>query len=145
MRSGTSSSHQSPSPSLTNNSTVAGAPPSTRKACDSCRLSKARCEPLTASEAAAFGSDVANICQRCAKTGRRCVFGERSRRQKRRRTGSGDDADADADGGEREKVSRLEKKVSILEARLGTASVTKSEDEDTGVSARAAPPLCVKC
>ena len=73
------------------------------------------------------------------------MFGERSRRQKRRRTGSGDDAEADADGGEREKVSRLEKKVSILEARLGTASVTKSEDEDTGVSARAAPPLCVKC
>jgi hypothetical protein len=121
------SAHNSPqsthSVSATNTPTA-----STRKACDSCRLSKARCEPLSATEAATlkYRDDINAICQRCAKTGRRCVFGERSRRKKRRRTESGDEGgEGNAD---RDKVSRLEQKLSILEARLGTASKLPSEE-----------------
>ncbi|KAF8250401.1 hypothetical protein K440DRAFT_639983 [Wilcoxina mikolae CBS 423.85] len=115
-----------PSPSAAPTTTP---PLSTRKACDSCRLSKARCEPLTSTDIAALGSgsDANNICQRCAKTGRRCVFGERSRRRKRRKTDSGDDGDGNG-GTDRDKVSRLEKKLSILEARLETTTKMPSED-----------------
>jgi hypothetical protein len=77
----------------------------------------------------ASGSDASNICQRCIKTGRRCVFGERSRRRKRRRTDG--DGDGDGDGGtDRDKVNRLEKKLSILEARLETTTKLPSEREE---------------
>jgi len=52
------------------------------------------------------------------------VFGERSRR-KRRRT------DGDGDGGtDRDKVNRLEKKLSMLEARLETTTKLPSEREE---------------
>lgn len=59
------------------------------------------------------------MCTRCKKTGRKCVFGERSRRRKRAKTDSDDEAGTESGAGGRDKVSRLEKKVSILEARLG--------------------------
>ncbi|KAI4167877.1 MAG: hypothetical protein LQ343_006836 [Gyalolechia ehrenbergii] len=45
------------------------------RACDSCRLRKARCLPLGPS-----------TCQRCAKTGRECVSTLPEKRQKRKRT-----------------------------------------------------------
>ena len=51
------------------------------------------------------------------------MFGERSRRRKRRRTESGDEGTEEGD-----KVSRLERKVSILEARLG-GSTDERRDE----------------
>jgi hypothetical protein len=86
---------------------------STRKACDPCRASKARCEPEP--------DDASGACQRCRKTGRMCVFGERSRRRKRLKVESGDEAVGGGSGGNEEesKVERLERKVYFLEARLG--------------------------
>ncbi|KAI5846096.1 hypothetical protein BZA05DRAFT_476208 [Tricharina praecox] len=113
-----------------------GPPPSatgsTRKACDSCRLSKSRCESAAPNDA---------VCNRCKKTGRKCVFGERSRRRKRAKTDSGDEAGGESGSGERDKVSRLEKKVSILEARLGAgASGAGRDGGDDGTERFRTPP-----
>ena len=58
------------------------------------------------------------MCTRCKKTGRKCVFGERSRRRKRAKTDSGDEGAGGEGAGERDTVLRLKKKVSIMEARL---------------------------
>jgi hypothetical protein len=104
--------------------------PSIRKACDSCRLSKARCEPGPGTDIINQGNLNDNsICQRCAKTGRRCVYGERSRRRKRRKTEFRDDEEIETSCGDGDKVSILEKKVSLLEARLGATSKFEQENE----------------
>jgi hypothetical protein len=95
---------------------------STRKACDPCRASKARCEPDP--------DDGGGACQRCRKTGRMCVFGERSRRRKRLKVESGDEAAGSGSGGkegEESKVERLERKVYFLEARLGVTGETRED------------------
>ncbi|KAA8896163.1 hypothetical protein FN846DRAFT_966182 [Sphaerosporella brunnea] len=96
----------------------------TRKACDSCRASKARCEPEP--------EDASGACQRCRKTGRICIFGERSRRRKRLKVESGDEGEHARSGGaptEESKVERLERKVCFLEARLGVMA-DRGERED---------------
>ncbi|KAH8679662.1 hypothetical protein BGZ60DRAFT_481025 [Tricladium varicosporioides] len=56
--------------------------PSFNRACDACRLHKVRCLPGPSSSS----SPETRICQRCLKTGRKCVFTAPQKRKQRKRT-----------------------------------------------------------
>jgi hypothetical protein len=87
------------------------------RACDACRQHKVRCLP--------DNSSTSQICQRCAKTDRHCVFTAAQKRKQRKRTDT--------------RVAELEREVQAMRALFEGQKNETAEKGSAHITARAAP------